>query len=119
MNTTTDTTTARQALASIGIDNPEQLTASGGSGWDFDRPATIAPAWTADTGSLQVHCGGECLFRIDWVGTYMRPAYVVRDDEPGSQWDSLRRRGVAPHEMGEHGLTHYRPHARIRIVQAG
>lgn len=48
MTTPTHPTTAREALAAVGITNPEQLTRTNGVGWDFDQPATITPAF--DTG---------------------------------------------------------------------
>lgn len=119
-------TTAREALATIGITDPESLTRSNGSGWNFDQPAILSPAWTGATGALQANCGGECLFRIDWQTGHRRPAYVVRDDEDGSRWDNLRRVWASSPDVrtwaqvaADNGLTHYRPHARIRIVQAG
>lgn len=130
----TITTTAREALAGLGITDPEAFTDSRGAGWDFDRPATVSPAWNAATGRLQAMCGsGECLFMIRWTTGYRPAAYVVRDDTDGQRWDVANRRWLGMSDAHraawdcrtaylasatEAGTT-YRPHPRIRIVQAG
>lgn len=72
MTTPTHPTTAREALAAVGITNPEQLTRTNGVGWDFDQPATITPAFdtgddTTTPGRVGVNCSGHAIFAIRWA----------------------------------------------------
>lgn len=122
-------TTLAEALAAVGID-PAKL--DGLDQKDITRPVIVTPAWTQDTGAMQVSCGGECLFRITWMQDRLnygspghtafperrfiegnrRHGYIVRDDQDGQTWDYRRREGRSTE-------TSYRPHPRIRFAYSG
>jgi len=108
--------TARELLANMGITNPEVLTDTDGAGWDFDRPAAIAPAWSADDGGLRVWCGGQALFTLTWLQAdghraNRSHAYIVIDTRDLDAWQAARRAGSTP--------TGACPSPRIRLAQAG
>lgn len=86
----------------------------------------MRPATTSD-GRIFVRCSGEALFafhvQVEKNGRIedsrmARPMYLVRDDEAGLRWDALRSQGVGFHQMKDHGLTSYRPHAVLTLVQS-
>ncbi len=119
MTTPTHPTTAREALAAVGITNPEQLTRTNGVGWDFDQPATITPAFdtgddTTTPGRVGVNCSGHAIFAIRWADSTRfrgRAAYVVYNDDEQSMWQFRKRKGLPVAPMC--------PFPVVRIVQAG
>lgn len=70
-------------------------------------------------GSPYVSCGGDSLIAFapaptSYVQAYIRtpcPIYLVYDDSEGRAWDARRARNETGHT--------YRPHAKLRLVQAG
>lgn len=96
----------------------------------FDHPSLGGSPFSGaelavrEGGSPYVSCGGDSLIAfkpepVSVVQAYIRtpcPIYLVYDDSEGRAWDARRERGEVGYGSGDHS---YRPHAKLRLVQAG
>ena len=117
MTTTTQTTTIREFLESLGgVDHVDNQAGPDALNLEVRAFFMSSPESNA---ILQVRCGGDCIIGFKPTKQHRRNLYIVRDDNPGKTWDA--RRAMLP----ENERFHYpsqagpRPHASLKLVQSG